>query len=103
MKNILKILHQFFLGLGKKNIVNTRFVPSSNQYESYFDEIISRDKILSKIKLNKNSIVLGSCFSIRLANFFYIVTLKLLFWKKIYINSKLTGVEYIILRILNKL
>ena len=71
MKNILKILHQFFLGLGKKNIVNTRFVPSSNQYESYFDEIISRDKILSKIKLNKNSIVLGSCFSIRLADFLH--------------------------------
>jgi len=71
LKNILKILHQFFLGLGKKNIVNTRFVPSSNQYESYFDEIISRDKILSKIKLNKNSIVLGSCFSIRLANFLH--------------------------------
>lgn len=69
MKNIIKIFHQLFLGLGKKSVVNTRFVPSSNQYESYFKKIISNNKILSKLKLDKNSIVLGSCFSIRFADF----------------------------------
>lgn len=71
MKNILKIFHQFFLGLQKKSAVDTRFVPTSNQYDSYFNKIISSNKILSKIKLDKNSIVLGSCFSIRLSDFLY--------------------------------
>ena len=84
MKNILKLFKEIIKGLGKKDILDTRIAPSSNQYYSYFNKIFFNNSILSKLKADENSLVLGSCFSLRISDF-----LNRNFKTKIYEQNKL--------------
>ena len=84
MKNILKLFKEIIKGLGKKDILDTRIAPSSNQYYSYFNKIFFNNSILSKQKADENSLVLGSCFSLRISDF-----LNRNFKTKIYEQNKL--------------
>ena len=69
MKNILKLILEIFKGIDKKKITDTRIAPSSGQYDSYFDKIILNNNLLAKLKKDKNLLVLGSCFSLRVSQF----------------------------------
>ena len=69
MKNILKLFQEIFKGIGKKEISDTRIAPSNNQYDSYFDKILLKNNLLAKLKTDKNLLVFGSCFSLRVSDF----------------------------------
>jgi len=69
LKNILKLFQEIFKGIGKKEISDTRIAPSNNQYDSYFDKILLKNNLLAKLKTDKNLLVIGSCFSLRVSDF----------------------------------
>lgn len=84
MKDIIKLFKEIIKGLGKADILDTRVAPSSRQYDSYFNKVFFNNNILSKLKVDKNSLVIGSCFSLRISDF-----LNKNFKTKIYEKNKL--------------
>lgn len=70
MKKILKVLLEFFKSLKSETCSNTRLYPKRSQLDNFFLQSISSNKIFKKTVISDKSVVLGSCFSVRIANFF---------------------------------
>ncbi len=67
MKNLIKLILEFSKGLKNQKIETTRIFPSRNQFQSYFEKSV--DKKIKNLKIDKNFLTIGSCFSVRIANY----------------------------------
>lgn len=72
MKNKIKLLLEISKAfLQSKECKNLRAYPKTSEFFSYFEKIIKINKTFEKVNIDQNCIVIGSCFSVRLAHFFY--------------------------------